>query len=114
MSFLTESEQEFILEVLRRDEELRRLEELRVKKLKAELLEIRRKGAKRGSGKYSERSCGRCQEPMGLLTRNGSQCRVCKHHVCKKMSICSTQRILDVHSVCQRDRSEDEHRRLVL
>ncbi len=31
VSFLTESEQEFILEVLRRDEELRRLEELRVK-----------------------------------------------------------------------------------
>ncbi|XP_059371765.1 synaptotagmin-like protein 4 isoform X2 [Carassius carassius] len=84
VSFLTESEQEFILEVLRRDEELRRLEELRVKKLKAELLEIRRKGAKRGSGKYSERSCGRCQEPMGLLTRNGSQCRECKHYVCKK------------------------------
>uniref|UniRef100_A0A671PZZ2 Synaptotagmin-like protein 4 n=1 Tax=Sinocyclocheilus anshuiensis TaxID=1608454 RepID=A0A671PZZ2_9TELE len=84
VSFLTESEQEFILEVLRRDEELRRLEELRVKKLKTELLEIRRKGVKRGSGKYSERSCGRCQEPMGLLTCNGSQCRVCKHHVCKK------------------------------
>ncbi|KTF91977.1 hypothetical protein cypCar_00018577 [Cyprinus carpio] len=84
VSFLTESEQEFILEVLRRDEELRRLEELRVKKLKAELLEIKRKGAKRGSGKYSERSCGRCQEPMGLLTRSGSQCRVCKHQVCRK------------------------------
>uniref|UniRef100_A0A8C1IDA4 Synaptotagmin-like protein 4 n=1 Tax=Cyprinus carpio TaxID=7962 RepID=A0A8C1IDA4_CYPCA len=84
VSFLTQTEQEFILEVLRRDEELRRLEELRVKKLKAELLEIRRKGAKRGSGKYSERSCGRCQEPMGLLARNGIQCRVCKHHVCKK------------------------------
>ncbi|XP_043112988.1 synaptotagmin-like protein 4 [Puntigrus tetrazona] len=84
VSFLTESEQEFILQVLRRDEDLRRLEELRVKKLKVELLEIRRKGAKRSSGKYSEHSCGRCQEPMGLLTRNGSQCRVCKHHVCKK------------------------------
>ncbi|XP_052470506.1 synaptotagmin-like protein 4 [Carassius gibelio] len=83
VSLLTESEQEFILEVLRRDEELRRLEELRVKKLKAELLEIKRKGAKRGSGKYSERSCGRCQEPMGLLTRS-SQCRVCKHQICRK------------------------------
>ncbi|XP_067313569.1 synaptotagmin-like protein 4 [Pseudorasbora parva] len=83
VSFLTDSEQEFILEVLRRDEELRRLEELRVKKLKAELLETRRKGAKRGNGKYSERSCGRCQEPLGLLTRNGSQCRVCKHQVCR-------------------------------
>ncbi|XP_073676893.1 synaptotagmin-like protein 4 [Garra rufa] len=84
VSFLTESEQEFILEVLRRDEELRRLEELRVKKLKAELLDIKRKGAKRSGGNYSERSCGRCQEPMGLLNRNGIQCRVCKHQVCKK------------------------------
>ncbi|XP_051514676.1 synaptotagmin-like protein 4 [Myxocyprinus asiaticus] len=83
VSLLTDSEQDFILEVLRRDEELRRLEEERVKRLKAELLVIRRKGAKRGSGKYSERSCGRCQEPMGLLAR-GSQCRACKHHICRK------------------------------
>ncbi|XP_051505574.1 synaptotagmin-like protein 4 isoform X1 [Myxocyprinus asiaticus] len=84
VSSLTDSEQDFILEVLQRDEKLRRLEEQRVKRLKAELLEVRRKGAKRGSGKYSERSCGRCQEPMGLLIRGGSQCRACKHHVCRK------------------------------
>jgi len=55
-----------------------------LRKLKSELLETRRKGAKRGSGNYSERSCGRCQEPMGLLTSNGSQCRACKHQVCRK------------------------------
>lgn len=84
VSFLTDSEQEFILEVLRRDEDLRHLEDLRVKKLKAEFLDIRRKGAKRGSGKYSERSCGRCQEPLSLLSGSGSQCRSCKHQVCKK------------------------------
>ncbi|XP_051945189.1 synaptotagmin-like protein 4 [Xyrauchen texanus] len=83
VSLLTDSEQGFILEVLRRDEELRRLEEQRVKRLKAELLVIRRKGAKHGSGKYSEHSCGRCQEPMGLLA-HGSQCRGCKHHICRK------------------------------
>lgn len=84
MSSLTDSEQDLILEVLRRDEDLRRLEELRVKRLKAEFLEIRRKGAKRSSGKYSERSCGRCQESMSLLSRNSSQCRACKHYVCQK------------------------------
>ncbi|TRY88776.1 hypothetical protein DNTS_014998 [Danionella cerebrum] len=84
VSFLTDSEQEFILEVLRRDEEVRRLEDLRVRKLKAELMEIKRKGAKRGSGNYSERSCARCQEPLGILTSSGDQCRVCKHQVCKK------------------------------
>ncbi|XP_056626191.1 synaptotagmin-like protein 4 [Triplophysa dalaica] len=84
VSTLTDSEQDLILEVLRRDEELRRLEELRVKRLKAEFLGIRRKGAKRSSGKYSEHSCGRCQESMSLLSRNSSQCRACKHYVCKK------------------------------
>ncbi|XP_065128518.1 synaptotagmin-like protein 4 [Paramisgurnus dabryanus] len=84
VSSLTESEQNLILEVLRRDDELRRLEEFRVKKLKTELLEVRRKGAKRSSGTYSERSCGRCQESMSFLTSNSNQCRACKHFVCQK------------------------------
>ncbi|XP_018589181.2 synaptotagmin-like protein 4 isoform X2 [Scleropages formosus] len=83
VAFLTESERELILEVLRRDEELRRAEEARVRKLKAELLDIRRKGAKRSSGNYSERSCGRCQAPLGRLLSNASQCQACNHHVCR-------------------------------
>ncbi|KAL2077370.1 hypothetical protein ACEWY4_026874 [Coilia grayii] len=83
VAYLTESERELILEVLRRDEELRRVEEMRVRKLKMDVLDMKRKGAKRGSGKYSERSCGRCQEPLGRLLGTASQCRVCKHHVCR-------------------------------
>ncbi|XP_053486415.1 synaptotagmin-like protein 4 isoform X2 [Ictalurus furcatus] len=83
MSFLTDSERELILGVLNRDEELRRLEEQRVKRLKAELLDVRRKGAKRSNGNYSERSCGRCQEPLGRLAANTNQCPVCKHKVCR-------------------------------
>ncbi|XP_015244192.1 PREDICTED: synaptotagmin-like protein 4 isoform X2 [Cyprinodon variegatus] len=83
LGFLSDSERELILEVLRRDEELRRVEEQRVKKLKAELSEVRRKGAKRGSGKYSERSCGRCLEPLSRLTIFPNQCKICKHYVCK-------------------------------
>uniref|UniRef100_A0A674BJU7 Synaptotagmin-like protein 4 n=1 Tax=Salmo trutta TaxID=8032 RepID=A0A674BJU7_SALTR len=82
VSFLTDSEQELILEVLRRDEELRQAEEHRVRKLKTELLDIKRKGAKRSSGKYSEHSCGRCQEPLGPLSAGSSQCRACNHQVC--------------------------------
>uniref|UniRef100_A0AAR2JF80 Synaptotagmin-like protein 4 n=1 Tax=Pygocentrus nattereri TaxID=42514 RepID=A0AAR2JF80_PYGNA len=74
---------ELILNVLHRDEELRRLEEQRVKRLKTELLEIRRKGAKRSSGNYSERSCGRCQEPLGRLGSRTNQCPACKHQVCQ-------------------------------
>nr|XP_046180936.1 synaptotagmin-like protein 4 isoform X1 [Oncorhynchus gorbuscha]XP_046180938.1 synaptotagmin-like protein 4 isoform X1 [Oncorhynchus gorbuscha]XP_046180939.1 synaptotagmin-like protein 4 isoform X1 [Oncorhynchus gorbuscha] len=83
MAFLTDSERELILEVLRRDEELRQAEEQRVRKLKTELLDIKRKGAKRSSGRYSERSCGRCQEPLGRLSASSSQCRACKHQVCR-------------------------------
>nr|XP_046262264.1 synaptotagmin-like protein 4 isoform X2 [Scatophagus argus] len=83
LGFLTENEQELILEVLRRDEELRRAEEQRVRKLKTELLDVKRKGAKRGSGRYSQRSCGRCQKPLSRLTVFSSQCKMCHHLVCR-------------------------------
>ncbi|TSQ81060.1 Synaptotagmin-like protein 4 [Bagarius yarrelli] len=83
MSFLTDSERELILAVLHRDEKLRQFEEQRVKRLKAELLDIRRKGAKRSSGSYSKFSCGRCQEPQSRLAANSNQCPVCKHQVCQ-------------------------------
>ncbi|KAJ8351190.1 hypothetical protein SKAU_G00226660 [Synaphobranchus kaupii] len=83
MSFLTDTERELIMEVLRRDEELRRSEEQRVRRLKAELLDIRRKGAKRSSGNYSRQSCGRCQEPLGRLATGSIQCRSCNHRVCR-------------------------------
>ncbi|XP_029963418.1 synaptotagmin-like protein 4 [Salarias fasciatus] len=82
LGFLSESEQELILEVLRRDEELRLAEEQRVRKLKSELLEVKRKGAKRGSGKYSERTCARCLEPLSRLAAFSSQCMMCHHDVC--------------------------------
>ncbi|XP_026186436.1 synaptotagmin-like protein 4 [Mastacembelus armatus] len=83
MGFLSDSERELILEVLRRDEELRQAEEQRVRKLKTELLDVKRKGAKRGSGKYSQHSCGRCQEPLSRLSIFSSQCKMCHHHVCR-------------------------------
>uniref|UniRef100_A0A3Q4A9I7 RabBD domain-containing protein n=1 Tax=Mola mola TaxID=94237 RepID=A0A3Q4A9I7_MOLML len=84
LGFLSEHEQEMILEVLRRDEELRQREDKRVRKLKTELLDVKRKGAKRGSVKYSPRSCGRCQEPLSRLSVLSSQCQMCNHHVCRK------------------------------
>ncbi|KAM7000289.1 synaptotagmin-like protein 4 [Tautogolabrus adspersus] len=87
VGFLSESEQELILEVLRRDEELRQAEEQRVRKLKTELLDIKRRGAKRGSGRYSQRSCGRCQEPLSRLSISSSQCKMCNHKVCSSCRI---------------------------
>ncbi|XP_059202802.1 synaptotagmin-like protein 4 [Centropristis striata] len=92
LGFLSDSERELILEVLQRDEELRTAEEQRVRSLKTELLDIKRKGAKRGSGKYSQRTCGRCQEPLSRLTVfSSSQCKVCNHHVCNNCRTVLTQ-----------------------
>ncbi|XP_072519181.1 synaptotagmin-like protein 4 [Salminus brasiliensis] len=102
VSFLTESERELILDVLHRDEELRRLEDKRVKRLKAELLEIRRKGAKRSSENYSNRSCGRCQQPLGRLGSRTSQCPVCKHEVCQNCRAVRPNRSW-VCSVCAKE-----------
>lgn len=84
LGFLSDSEQDLILEVLQRDKELRQAEEQRVRKLKTELLEVKRKGAKRGSGRYSQHSCGRCLEPLSRLTLFSSQCKLCNHLVCQK------------------------------
>ncbi|KAM7389231.1 hypothetical protein PAMP_023221 [Pampus punctatissimus] len=83
LGFLSDSEQELILEVLRRDEELRQVEEHRVRKLKTELLDVKRKGAKRSNGTYSQHSCGRCLEPLSRLAVFSSQCKMCNHHVCR-------------------------------
>ncbi|CAL1613772.1 unnamed protein product [Knipowitschia caucasica] len=81
LGFLSHSEQELILEVLRRDEELRLAEDQRIRKLKSDLLDIKRRGAKRGSGKYSQRVCGRCLQPVSRLS--SAQCRMCHHDVCR-------------------------------
>lgn len=49
LSFLSDVERDLILSVLQRDEELQKADEKRIRRLKNELLEIKRKGAKRGS-----------------------------------------------------------------
>ncbi|XP_051486409.1 synaptotagmin-like protein 4 isoform X3 [Apus apus] len=83
LSFLSDAERDLILQVLQRDEELRKAEEKRIRRLKNELLEIRRKGAKRGSQRYSERTCARCQQSLGRVSPKGNTCRGCNHLVCR-------------------------------
>uniref|UniRef100_A0A672VDJ2 Synaptotagmin-like protein 4 n=1 Tax=Strigops habroptila TaxID=2489341 RepID=A0A672VDJ2_STRHB len=83
LSFLSDGEKDLILQVLQRDEELRKAEERRIRRLKNELLEIRRKGAKRGSQRYSERTCARCQQSLGRVSPKANTCRGCNHLVCR-------------------------------
>nr|XP_051683426.1 synaptotagmin-like protein 4 isoform X1 [Oryctolagus cuniculus]XP_051683427.1 synaptotagmin-like protein 4 isoform X1 [Oryctolagus cuniculus] len=87
LSFLSEMERDLILSVLQRDEELRKADEKRIRRLKNELLEIKRKGAKRGSQHYSDRTCARCQESLGRLTPKTNTCRGCNHLVCRDCRI---------------------------
>ncbi|NXH87579.1 SYTL4 protein, partial [Edolisoma coerulescens] len=84
LSFLSDVERDLILQVLQRDEELRKAEERRIsRRLKNELLEIRRRGAKRGSQRYSERTCARCQQSLGRVSPKATTCRGCNHLVCR-------------------------------
>ncbi|XP_007990428.3 synaptotagmin-like protein 4 [Chlorocebus sabaeus] len=87
LSFLSEEEKDLILSVLQRDEEVRKADEKRIKRLKNELLEIKRKGAKRGSQHYSDRTCARCQESLGRLSPKTNTCRGCNHLVCRDCRI---------------------------
>ncbi|KAM8753528.1 synaptotagmin-like protein 4 isoform 2-T2 [Rhynchonycteris naso] len=87
LSFLSEMERDLILSVLQRDEELRKADEKRIRRLKNELLEIKRKGAKRGSQHYSDRTCARCQENLGRLTPKTNTCRGCNHLICRDCRI---------------------------
>ncbi|XP_072451059.1 synaptotagmin-like protein 4 [Chiloscyllium punctatum] len=87
LSFLTDKEKEAIIMVLIRDEKLRSYEEKRIRKLKSELLEIRRKGAKRGSQDYSDKTCARCQNTLGRFVKSGNVCKQCNHLVCKECGV---------------------------
>ncbi|XP_072036687.1 uncharacterized protein [Amphiura filiformis] len=87
LGFLTEDERGTILEVLKRDEDLRKSEEVRVKKLKTELHELRKKAAVNPDDENSNTNgCARCHEEFGLFG-SGSQCPKCKHNVCPKCQI---------------------------
>eukprot|EP00062_Callorhinchus_milii_P009239 gi/632952830/ref/XP_007892071.1/ PREDICTED: synaptotagmin-like protein 3 isoform X1 [Callorhinchus milii] len=87
ITFLKGLEREKVLEVLCRDEKLRKAEEERIRKLKSEFQEIRRRGAKSFSQEYSSRSCARCQLSLGLVFGRGALCSICSHKVCSKCRV---------------------------
>uniref|UniRef100_A0A4W5JYP2 Synaptotagmin-like protein 5 n=1 Tax=Hucho hucho TaxID=62062 RepID=A0A4W5JYP2_9TELE len=81
LSFLLEHEREMILSVLQKDEKLRKREEKRIRKLKNELVEIRRKGSRRPQ-EVGERQCARCLKGLGLIFDRGELCEECLQRVC--------------------------------
>ncbi|KFQ25783.1 Synaptotagmin-like 5, partial [Merops nubicus] len=87
LSFLLEHERETILGVLKRDEYLKKVEDKRIRKLKNELLEVRRKGGNRHCQQDNSRVCIRCQKSLGLIFDRGDLCQACKLRVCSKCRV---------------------------
>ncbi|XP_010775538.1 synaptotagmin-like protein 5 isoform X3 [Notothenia coriiceps] len=81
LSYLLEHERDMILKVLQKDEKLRKREEKRIRKLKNELLEIKRKGSRRQQ-ELGERECARCLKTLGLIFDRGDLCEECQLRVC--------------------------------
>ncbi|NWU03716.1 SYTL3 protein, partial [Urocynchramus pylzowi] len=88
LNFLKELEREAVLEVLYRDQTVRKMEEERIRKMKLQLQQLRWKGAKNARCEYQERSCARCQKWLGLLVNRGAVCNGCSHRVCSECRVC--------------------------
>ncbi|XP_037605798.1 synaptotagmin-like protein 3 [Sebastes umbrosus] len=87
LSSLQALERERVLEVLRRDKQLRIIEEDRIRRMKYELQELRRRGAKSFARQYGERTCARCQRPLGKFWNSGAVCHGCSHRICSKCRV---------------------------
>ncbi|XP_041663843.1 synaptotagmin-like protein 5 isoform X2 [Cheilinus undulatus] len=90
LSFLLEHEREMILKVLQKDEKLRKREEKRIRKLKNELLEIKRKGTCRPQ-ELGERQCARCLKNLGLIFDRGDLCEECQLRVCSECRVTASK-----------------------
>ncbi|XP_061034692.1 synaptotagmin-like protein 5 isoform X1 [Eubalaena glacialis] len=80
LSFLLDHEKEMILGVLKRDEYLKKVEDKRIRKLKNELLEAKRRSGK--TQQETSRVCAHCQRNLGLIFDRGDPCQACSLRVC--------------------------------
>ncbi|XP_063954640.1 synaptotagmin-like protein 5 [Lytechinus pictus] len=90
LEHLTEEERKIIMDVLQRDEQLRQSEQERVKKLKTELHELRKKSAVKvddDSLDSGKKVCARCREPLGTIFNSGEVCPRCQHKVCSNCKV---------------------------
>ncbi|XP_033741029.1 synaptotagmin-like protein 4 isoform X1 [Pecten maximus] len=79
---LSEEERAVILNVLKRDESLRKTESLKVRQLRLEIQSIRMKSVLRDGDDLSK-MCARCHSELGFLFNRGEICPTCHFKVCK-------------------------------
>ncbi|XP_034418307.1 synaptotagmin-like protein 5 isoform X1 [Cyclopterus lumpus] len=99
LSYLLEHERTIILRVLQKDEKLRKREEKRIRKLKNELLEIKRRGTRRPQ-EPEERQCARCLKSLGLIFGRGDVCKECQLRVCDECRVETPKRHQWICNVC--------------
>ncbi|XP_070358525.1 synaptotagmin-like protein 5 isoform X3 [Equus asinus] len=85
LSFLLDHEKEMILGVLKRDEYLKKVEDKRIRKLKNELLEAKRRSGK--TQQESSRVCVHCHRHLGLIFDRGDPCQACSLRVCNECRV---------------------------
>ncbi|XP_070945232.1 synaptotagmin-like protein 5 isoform X5 [Macaca nemestrina] len=85
LSFLLDHEKEMILGVLKRDEYLKKVEDKRIRKLKNELLEAKRRSGK--TQQEANRVCVHCQRNLGLIFDRGDPCQSCSLRVCRECRV---------------------------
>ncbi|KAL1767054.1 synaptotagmin 5 isoform X1 [Sigmodon hispidus] len=85
LSFLLDHEKEMILGVLKRDEYLKKGEDKRIRKLKNELLEAKRRSRK--TQQETSRVCVHCQKNLGLIFDRGNPCQACSLRVCNECRV---------------------------
>ncbi|XP_069896741.1 synaptotagmin-like protein 5 isoform X1 [Dipodomys merriami] len=85
LSFLLDHEKEMILGVLKRDEYLKKVEDKRIRKLKNELLEAKRRSGK--TQQETSRVCVHCQRNLGLIFDRGDPCQSCSLRVCSECRV---------------------------
>ncbi|XP_051951516.1 synaptotagmin-like protein 3 isoform X2 [Xyrauchen texanus] len=85
-------ERERVLEVLQRDKALRTIEAGRIRRLRTELQETCRLGAKTLTRLYGQRSCARCQRRLGKFWDCGFVCCGCSHRICNQCRVVRSAR----------------------
>lgn len=58
-----------------------------LRRMKHELQELRRRGAKSYARQYGEHTCARCQRPLGKFWNSGAVCRGCSHRICSRCRV---------------------------
>ncbi|XP_008048715.1 synaptotagmin-like protein 5, partial [Carlito syrichta] len=85
LSFLLDHEKEMILGVLKRDEYLKKVEDKRIRKLKNELIEAKRRSGK--TQQETSRVCVHCLRNLGLIFDRGDPCQACSLRVCSECRV---------------------------